>query len=128
MYMKAAKAILGEICKSHSHDVTYSEAKEALVELNDGISEKEDIWFEFDGNDYRIIHEDSIWDIYVDEIKEVVNDCYDLKLDDVPDWIALEIDWEQTAKNAYVDGYGHHFSSYDGSETDAAKHFIFRVN
>ena len=87
-----------------------------------------DFNFEFDGNEYRLIAESAIWGIYVEEIKNIVNDCYDLKLDDVPHWIALEIDWEQTAKNAYDDGYGHTFSGYDGSEYEAGKYYIFRTN
>ena len=87
-----------------------------------------DFTLEFDGNEYRCIHKDSIWDIYVETIKEIVNDCYDLKLDKIPAFIALEIDWGQTANNAYVDGYGHTFSSYDGSEIEVSNHWVFRTN
>jgi hypothetical protein len=85
---------------------------------------------EFDGNEYRIIRESDIWDIYKEEIKNIVEDCYSdvLKLDKVPDFIALEVDWEQTAKNAYADGYGHTFSSYDHSEIETKNHYIFRTN
>ena len=83
---------------------------------------------EFDGNEYRIIRESDIWDIYVEEIKNIVNDCYDLKLDKLPDFIAVSIDWEETAKNAYADGYGHTFSHYDHSEIETKNHYIFRTN
>ena len=89
---------------------------------------EDDFSFELDGNEYRIISESEIWAIYVEEIKNIVNDCYDLKLGQVPAFIALSIDWEETAKNAYVDGYGHTFSSYDGSECEAGGYYIFRTN
>ena len=85
---------------------------------------------EFDGNEYRIIRESDIWEIYKDEIQRIVEDCYSdvLNLDKVPSFIALEVDWEQTAKNAYVDGYGHTFSHYDHSEIETKNHYIFRTN
>ena len=83
---------------------------------------------EFDGNEYRIIRESDIWDICVEEIKNIVNDCYDLKLDKLPGFIAVSIDWEETAQNAYADGYGHTFSGYDGSEIETKNHYIFRTN
>lgn len=89
---------------------------------------EDDFTLEFDGNEYRIIREDAIWDIYVEEIKQTVEDCYELNLEKIPDFIAISVDWEQTAKNAYADGYGHQFSGYDGSEEKAANHYIFRTN
>jgi hypothetical protein len=100
---------------------------EALESLIDNEFE-DDYYFEFDGNEYRIILDSAIWDIYVDAIKEITNDCYDLKLDDKPHWLAVMIDWEETAKNCYVDGYGSTFSGYDGSEIKSAKCSIFRNN
>ena len=88
----------------------------------------DDFNIEFDGKEYRLIDDNAIWDIYVDEIKYLVEDGYDLELDTIPDFVAFEIDWEQTAKNAYVDGYGHTFASYDGEESEAGGYWIFRVN
>lgn len=102
---------------------------EALEEIESNIG-TDDFTLEFDGNEYRLIAESEIWDIYVDAIKETVEDCYSdvLKLDDIPSFIAFSIDWEQTAKNAYADGYGHQFSHYDGSEEESAGYYIFRTN
>lgn len=109
-----------------------SEDTDNRQELQDFIDEFDlsdsDQTVEFDGNEYRIIRDSDIWDIYRDEIQSIVEDCYDLNLDKVPGFIALSIDWEQTAKNAYVDGYGHTFSSYDHSEIETADHWIFRTN
>ena len=93
--------------------------------INNG---EDDFTFDFDGNEYRIIHADSIWEIYVEEIKNIVESCYDLKLDELPEFIAVKIDWEETAANAFNDGYGHTFSGYDGSEEEAAGYYIFRTN
>lgn len=127
--MKAHIDILRTIVDAHHGSISIDDAREAIEFLRDKVSEGDaDFYFEFDGNEYRIISDSFIWEIYVDAIKDLVNDCYDLKLDKIPDFIAIEIDWEQTAKNAYVDGYGHTFSSYDGSEYEAGDYWIFRTN
>ena len=126
---KAHIEILRTIIDSQSHSVDMDDTREAVKTLRESIDNGEDDFtFDFDGNEYRIIHEDSIWGIYVEEIVNIVESCYDLKLNELPEFIAVKIDWEETAKNAYVDGYGHTFSSYDGSEEQAAGYYIFRTN
>ena len=102
---------------------------EALEELENNIG-TDDFTLDFDGNEYRIIAESDIWEIYVEEIKNTVEDCYSdcINLDKIPSFIVVSIDWEQTANNAYTDGYGHTFSGYDGSEEEAAGYYIFRAN
>lgn len=149
--MGRAVQILQEICDTQSHTIPCTEGNEqvaiedaeqlenflldtehifdALEEIEIHIGE-DDFNLDFDGNEYRIISESDIWEIYVDAIKETVEDCYSdvINLDKIPSFIAVSIDWEQTAKNAYVDGYGHTFSSYDHSETEAAGYYIFRTN
>lgn len=138
-----AVAILQTVCDSQSHTIpeieegtskedAESEASdifEALEEIENHIGE-DDFTLDFDGNEYRLISESAIWEIYRDEIQQIVEDCYSdvLKPDKIPDFIAFSIDWEQTAQNAYVDGYGHTFSGYDGSEEEAAGYYIFRTN
>lgn len=121
--------ILRGIIDNYSHNITVSGAREAIETLRDKIGE-DDFYFEFDGNEYRIIKDTAIWAIYAEAIEKTVKDCYSdvLKLDAIPSFIAVSIDWEQTAKNAYADGYGHTFSSYDGSEYEAADYWIFRTN
>ncbi len=109
------------------NESNYSELFDAIEELESNLG-NDDFYFEYDGNEYRLISESAIWDIYVDEIKNIVNDCYDLKLDNIPSFVAWDIDWEQTAKNAYVDGYGHTFSGYDGSELEIGGYYVFRTN
>lgn len=113
----------------NNEDIDYNDQE--LIELYETLEneiEGDDFTVEFDGNEYRIISDSSIWGIYVEEIKNIVENCYDLKLDSIPDFIAFDIDWEQTAQNAYADGYGHTFASYDGEESEAAGFWIFRTN
>lgn len=137
--------ILQTICDSQSHIVPdadpemYSDAHDmegafydifnVLEELENNIGD-DDFTLDFDGNEYRIISNGAIWKIYRDEIQNIVQDCYSdvIKLDKMPAFIAVSIDWEQTAQNAYADGYGHTFSGYDGSEEEAAGYYIFRTN
>lgn len=125
--MKQHIAILREIVDQYSHDLNLTDAREAVETLRKKMGES-DFTFDFDGNEYRIIKESDIWDIYVDAIKNTVEDCYELNLDKIPDFIAWSIDWEETAKNAYADGYGHTFSGYDGGECEAGGYYIFRTN
>lgn len=105
--------------------VNRDEIKEIEEELAGG--DYEDFHAEIDGEEYRFIHEDFIWDIYKDTIKEIAEDCYDLKL---PKWLA--VNWEETAENCYQDGFGHTFSTYDGSEREYMigniLYYIFRTN
>jgi hypothetical protein len=120
--------LLAHICKEYNHNldnIDNDDIAEALETLED---DADDNYLELDGNEYRIIKDSEIWDIYVDTIKDIVTDCYDLKLDKMPDFIAFEIDWEQTAKNCFVDGYGHTFATYDGVENELEGYWIFRVN
>jgi hypothetical protein len=141
-----AVQILQTICDSQNHTIPefenadvpdYAENVEVdsayIFEALEYIEQHiggDDFSLDFDGNEYRLIKESAIWGIYVEEIKNTVDDCYSdvINLDKIPSFIAVSIDWEQTAKNAYADGYGHQFSGYDGSEEEAAGFYIFRTN
>lgn len=126
---KAHIEILRAIVNSQNHKIDMENAREAIKTLRGIINQGDDEFnFDFDGNEYRIISEDSIWDIYVEEIQQIVEDCYELNLDKIPDFIAVNINWEKTAQNAFADGYGHTFSVYDGSEENAGGYYIFRTN
>jgi hypothetical protein len=117
------------ITTQHSYDdFSLETIEEALTEIINIHGGDCDFNFEFDGNEYRIIEDDAIWNIYVDSIKDIVQDCYELNLDKIPSFIAVTIDWQQTAQNALTDGYGHTFSSYDGSEEEVNGWWIFRTN
>lgn len=103
-------------------------------ELDDLVnsSDEQDFCIVLDGNEYRFIDDKYIWDIYVEEIQQVTEECYLGGMDtDKLWWIA--IDWEKTAQNCLdADGYGHHFASYDGEELEIMLngdlYYFFRTN
>lgn len=101
--------------------------RDEVREIKKSLNSDNDFCADIDGQEYRFIHSEVIWDLYVEGIREVTEDCYDLK---APDW--LVIDWEETAQNTFADGYGHHFNHYDGNELectfDEVDYYIFRTN
>ena len=129
-YKKDTIKILACIVDEHNHSID-EENPENIIDALDVIEAGlgDDFSLEFDGNEYRIISDSIIDGVYTDTIKELVSDCYpEVEKALEHSWIAIEIDWDQTVKNAMQDGYGHTFSSYDGSEHDAGDHWIFRTN
>jgi len=116
-----------------NHDIdslTFEDVREGLENI-DSNYQGDDFYFEFDGMEYRLIHDSEIWDIYIETIKNIVEDCYSdvIKLDKIPSFISVSIDWEATAHNASVDGYAHTFATYDGEDVGCIHGFnIFRTN
>ena len=99
-----------------------------LLELNhdetENINALDDFCIEPEsGGEYRLIREDVIDEIFFEEIMDLVMDCYDL---DFPDFVV--IDWQATVHNCRIEGFGHHFSHYDGSEEHLDGYYIFRIN
>lgn len=94
--------ILGFIAIDLNLDIVREEVRHIEDEIKSG---EYDFYAEIDGEEYRFIREDEIWEIYVEQIKETVEDCYTGKMEW---WIA--IDWEETAENCLQDGYGHTFA------------------
>lgn len=137
-----AVEILQTICDSQSHTIpeiekgtSEEDAESKASEIFDALEEiethlgEDDFTLDFDGAEYRLISDSDIWEIYKTELENLIDECYpEVKKALEHNWIAISIDMEQTAKNAFVDGYGHHFSSYDGSEETAARYYIFRTN
>lgn len=102
--------------------------RDEVREIERYVNSENDFYVEIDGQEYRFINEDEIWDIYVEEIKEVTIECYLIKLE----WW-IDIDWENTAQNCLnADGYGHHFARYDGNEYEfklgEENYYVFRTN
>lgn len=125
-YQEAEKEAFQEW--QEENQATFSEVLEALETLESKLGE-DDFYFEFDGNEYRLIEDSAIWEISRDEIQRIVEECYELNLDKVPSFVALSIDWEQTAANAFVDGYAHNFSSYDGeTDIEVGGYHVFYIN
>lgn len=107
------KTINREVLEFIHEELELSVDREEARELVEQLETEEDFFQEIDGQEYRFIKDECIWDLYVDEIQEIARECYNIK---APEWIA--IDWEETAENCFVDGYGNHFSGYDGSEIE----------
>jgi len=123
------KSIVKSICEYQGFN-SLEEVKEVIqaVKDMDGIlhNSYEDSTIECNGVEIRIISTTDIFDIYQDTIQEIVEDCYELNLDKMPSFV--EFDWEETAKNCLVDGYGHTFSGYDGTEYEDNDFYYFRTN
>jgi len=110
----------------HSGDFIAGELEPLVDFLNDS---KKEIWLEIDGMEFHIISESAIDEIYQESFKEMVEDCYDIKPDNFPGFLIVNIDWEASAD--YVqqcDGYGNHFASYDGEELESSGYYIFRTS
>ena len=98
--------------------------------LEDMLYSQNDFTYDIDGGEYRFISDNLIEDIYHDEQIYFIEECF-LGGKELPSWI--EIDWDKTINNVFIsDGYGNHFSTYDGSEEtfnyDEETWYIFRVN
>jgi hypothetical protein len=103
----------------------FKELLEMMVNNNDFI-------FEFEsGEEYRIISDYKIYDIYCEEQEDSLKECYPEIFDKKPWWV--EIDLDKTIDNILnADGYGNLFASYDGEEHEVTLekelfHF-FRTN
>jgi len=105
-------------------EITHFDSDE-LQELCDNIG-CDDFHVRLDDAEYRFIKEDAIEDIFAEFIQELFDDCYNM--DDMPNILVCHIDWDGVVRDCMMDGYGHHFSSYDGSEYNAEEYYIFRTN
>lgn len=121
--MTIKRQILEFINEELELDINRDEVRELESKLNSD----NDFYIDIDGNEYRFIHSDIIWDMYKKEIKYITEECYDINL---ASWMVM--DWEETANNCFVDGYGHTFSGYDGGEIEYTfgeeDYYIFRIN
>ncbi len=112
-------------------DLEIETTKEERHELLNSLYRENDFCWEADGAEYRIICEDVIEEIHTEEVKDLTQDAY-LNTTDLEKLWWIEIDWEKTAENVrQADGYGHHFSTYDGSEEefilDGGSYYVFRI-
>ncbi len=105
---------------------------DTAAELYGSIETSHDFTMEIGGGEYRFIEEAYIREIAQEEIWDTICECYLSqtaagKDGELPWWI--EIDEEKTVQNCIdSDGYGHHFSSYDGNEYETGDWYVFRTN
>ena len=105
---------------------------------------------DFDINNYRFIHKDYIDQIQVDELKSdlyilgcfnawFLADCSGLPIELIEASQKGEqhealgktmLPHIETIQEEYsrVDGYGHHFNTYDGNELEILDYYVFRIN
>ena len=118
-----------EVFNVFRNELGLSFVRDDACELLDNLIDDSDFTIEIDGQEFRIIHDEYIRDIAQEEIAETIQECYfSVPMNqEIPWWI--EIDWDKTVQNCIdADGYGHHFSHYDGSEYEAGNWYIFRTN
>ena len=130
--IKIARLILetsNSACDCSNEDYTFSELKQLMQEILDNI-ENDDFYIEnLACGEVRVISKGAIGELWHDGLIEQIKDCYDLNIiDELPSFIACEIDWDQTAENCKVDGMGHYFAGYDHEEHSTGTHYIFRIN
>lgn len=122
-----AENILRELVKEHSIDISDEDQRQEYINMIENALESDDTTIELDSMEFRIINEDAIQEIYQDSQEELIKDCYFPTLQEIPWW--LEIDWKTTVQNVLnSDGYGNHFSTYDGGELYTDGFYIFRTN
>lgn len=108
--------------------VTKQEVKEVL----NLIETESDFTYEFEnGEEYRIINENVITNIYFEEQEELLAEIYPEIFEKKPWWV--EIDLNKTIQNILdADGYGQLFATYDGVENeiniDGVYYYCFRIN
>ena len=103
----------------------------AIIEAYEAYEDQEDFTVELNEGEYRIIHDDAIEDIFDSEIRQLADDCYEIK--DIKKKMGgvgmyFTFDYDSFVKDCRTDGYGYHFSSYNGSEESVGPWNIFRVN
>ena len=132
--LKTARAILetsNNACDCTCDDYTLSELKELMTTIIDKMESEDDFWLDELGyGEVRVIDKEAIAELWHEGLIQTIKDCYDFAdtLENIPDWVACHIDWDQTAENCKVDGLGHHFASYDHEEHNTETHYIFRTN
>lgn len=154
--MKSQKNVRDVVAAILSHSGfkgVYSDVKTLFIDVADAMDGDNDFNVDFDGREYRVIANDEIASVMADELSgdEYILGCFNA--DFLSGIIGIPSDAVQRIQNAdcfeaigmiitadseklerlvddYIsaDGAGHHFSSYDGSETDTGEFTVFCVN
>lgn len=127
MQTKEARAVF-MLCRS---EIGLSFDADTAEELCESLESSNDFTLEIDGGEYRFIAETHIRATAQEEMWQTIEECYLSSAveggNGLPWWI--DIDEEQTVQNCIdADGYGHHFSGYDGNEYETGDWYVFRTN
>ena len=145
------KAIVNAILTHNAGEHVYSDVKQLFDDVANNFDN--DFNVDFDGREYRIIHDDDILDIMKDELASdeyvlgcgsdwFMSDVTGIPVDairkiqkaDAYDALGIIIANNDEMLTKFAegiishDGAGHHFSGYDSSETEAGEYTVFCVN
>lgn len=130
---KAAKELLRkslEVMDLASSDFDVWDIKEFISEIQSNLERfttSRDFEFQIDNKSVRLIHEDSIDNIYSCELEEYLKAGWREQLDALPE--TFVIDWEDTVEQEMANSCrADHFSSYDGDEHHQGEYLIYRLN
>ena len=150
---KNVRDVVAAILYHSGFDGVYSDVKALFVDVADAMDGDNDFNVDFDGREYRVIANEDIASVMADELSgdDYLLGCFNA--DFLSGIIGIPSDAIAKIQNAdccealgmiiaadneklrelvedYIsaDGAGHHFSAYDGSETDAGEFTIFCVN
>lgn len=145
------KAIVNAVLSHNAGQYVYSDVKQLISDVTDNLDN--DFNVDFDGREYRIISNENILSTMISELEsdEYVLGCASSWF--ISDVTGIPTDAVEKIQNADAhealgiiianneemltkfaegiisqDGAGHHFSSYDGSETEAGDCTVFCVN
>ena len=147
------RKVVSAILDHSGFNGVYSDVKALFVDVEYAMDGDNDFNIDFDGREYRVISNDEIASVMADELSgdEYMLGCFNAYF--LSDIIGIPSDAVQKIQGAdcfealgmiiaaddeklgklvdeYIraDGAGHHFSTYDGSETDAGDFTVFCVN
>ena len=104
----------------------------AVMESFENSKDYDDFSADTDEGEYRFIRSDEIDRIHRESIEQIVDECYDLEkikggMGNLANY--FHFDYDQFAEDCKSnDGFGHHFSGYDGSEHENDDFYMFRTN
>ena len=99
--------------EQYDKDVTLEDLKDLINDIKDILEGQEDFYVEFLGMGFRIIDKDFIDDIFLYELSDFARRYFDM---------------DSFVRDCKIDGMGHHFSGYDGSEFETGTFHYFRTN
>lgn len=140
-------------CDASPSDYSFQELKDNIKSVCEDINNGEvDFNLEIEGGEVRIIREDSIDAIQVEELEgdtyilgcfdadfianvtniplEMITACQESEVFDAVGKAIVSLGFVDDLQQAYVnaDGYGHHFAGYDCEQHNTGDFLIFRVS
>lgn len=101
-------------------------SQEQINQLRENLDNEKDFYLELEtGEEFRLIDEKFIDDIFEDSVIQLVEDCYFTKDNE---FLQRYFDYDKFVQDCKMDGFWTHFNSYDWSEEFFDWYYIFRIN